>query len=297
MRAHGRAALETQLAQAIDLFDRQVQILERRGWFADLRHRRRAIDSLLPTIRAARDPLTRDLYLARLADVSQLDKATLVGEADEPPATGRGMAVRRHVDGEPPAPPAPEDGPPPEDPPPAFTPAPYVKRPWTGRRGKPAPPEWQATAVPPRARKDEPVERALIRAMLVDRDLVERLAERHAPSDFREPNYGAIFGALLEGGHADPLDAVAARLPASAVAVLQELTDSGDAHPPEASDVSLSVARFDARRLEARIEEILRIMPTVSPAEQDVLMRERLDLESKWRRLLPIRSPRGKRKG
>ncbi len=296
VRAHGRAALEAQLAQAIDLFDRQVQLLERRGWFADLRHRRRAIDSLLPTIRAARDPLTRDLYLARLADVSQLDKATLASEADEPPATGRGL-VRRNADPGADAPPPQEEGPPLDAPPPEYTPAPYAKRPWTGRRGKPAPPEWQATTVPPRARKDEPVERALIRAMLVDRDLVERIAERHGPADFREPNYGAIFAALLEGGHADPLDAVAARLPASAVAALRNLTDSGEAHPPEASDISLSVARFDARRLEARIEEILRILPTVSPREQDVLMRERMDLEAEWRRLLPIRSPRGKRKG
>jgi DNA primase len=166
-----------------------------------------------------------------------------------------------------------------------------------GRRGKPAPPEWLATTGTPRARRDEPVERALILAMLVDRDLVERIAERHGPSDFRDPNYGAIFSALLEGGHAEPLDSVASRLPSGALAVLRELTEAGDAHPPEAVDVSLSVARFAARHLEARIEEILRIMPTASTEEQTALMRERMDLEGERRRLLPIRSPRGKRRG
>ena len=297
VRANGRAALETQLAQAIDLFDRQVQILERRGWFADLVHRRRAIDSLLPTIRAARDPLTRDMYLTRLADVSQLDKATLASEADEPPATSRGIVTRRTVDTEPPAPPPSESGPPPDEVPSGWAPAPFVKRPWTGRRGKPAPPEWLATAAPPRASRDEPVERALILAMLVDRDLVERIAERHGPSDFRDPNYGAIFSALLEGGHTEQLDDIAARLPSGALAVLRELTETDNAHPPEAVDVSLSVARFAARPLEARIEEILRIMPTASTEEQIALTRERMDLEGERRRLLPIRSPRGKRRG
>ncbi|MFN5202430.1 MAG: DNA primase, partial [Gemmatimonas sp.] len=89
---HGRAGMEAQLGQAIDLFDRQVQLLERRGWFTDLRHRRTAIDKLLPTIRAAKEPLTRDMYLARLADVTHVDKATLSAEADALPEAG----ARRH---------------------------------------------------------------------------------------------------------------------------------------------------------------------------------------------------------
>ncbi len=296
VRAHGRAALETQLTQAIDLFDRQVQLIERRGWFADIRHRRDAIDRLLPTIRAARDPLTRDLYLARLADVSHLDKSTLASEADEPPSTGRGGVSRRSAEPEPPPPPR-DEAPMPEDQNPSSARAPFVKRPWTGRRGRPAPPEWHATSAPPRPRGDEPVERALVRAMLVDRDLVERIAERHAPADFRDASYGAIFGALLAAGHADSLDVVAEALPADAVRVLRELSESGDAHPPESADLSLSLARFDARRLEARIDEIREAMRRVSPEAQDALMRERLELEVELRRLLPIRSPRGKRMG
>jgi DNA primase len=296
VRAHGRAALETQLTQAIDLFDRQVQLIERRGWFADIRHQREAIDRLLPTIRAARDPLTRDLYLARLAEVSHLDKSTLVSEADEPPATGRGGVSRRHAEPEPPTPTY-ADAPPPDDAGVPSAPTAYTKRPWTGKRGKPAPPEWHATSAPPRARRDEPVERALVRAMLVDRDLVERIAERHGPQDFRDANYGAIFSALLSAGHADSLDVIAESLSAEAFQVLRELTESGEAHPPEAADVSLSLARFDARPVEARIDEIRASMRQATPEMQDALMRERMELEVELRRLLPIRSPRGKRKG
>lgn len=295
VRARGRAAVEQQLTQAIDLFDRQVQLIERRGWFADIRHRREAVDRLLPTIRAARDPLTRDLYLSRLADVSHLDKATLASEADEPPATGRG-GVRREAETVPAAPP-PNDAPPPEEEAPAAVAAPFVKRPWVNRRGKPAPPEWQATQVPPRPRRDEPVERALVRVMLVDRDLVERIAERHAPSDFRDLRYRAIFSALLSAGHADALDTVAETLPPDALAVLAELTEAGEPHVPESTDISLSLARFAARRLEARIDEIRDELRRVTPAEQDALMRERLELEVELRRLLPIRSPRANPKG
>ena len=297
VRAHGRAGIETQLTQAIDLFDRQIQILERRGRFADLRHRRRAIDRLLPTIRAARDPLTRDLYLSRLADVSQLDKATIANEVDKPPTTGRGGSVRRDVDVDRGSPPMME-GPPPENfESPSAPPAPYAKRPWTGRRGKPAEPEWQSTTSRPRPRRDEPDERALVRAMLASRDLVERIAERHAPSEFRDVHMGAIYAALLAAGHTDALDQVAATLPPEALHALQELTESGGAHQSEGSDVSLILARFAARRIESRIEEIREAMGIVQPEAQAALLSERMDLDKELRRLLPIRSPRGNRKG
>ncbi len=273
VRAHGRAALEAQLSQAIDLFDRQIQILERRGWFANLRHQRRAIDSLLPTIRAARDPLTREMYLTRLADVSGVEKATIAGEADEPPATTRGGVVRRSSDTEPP-PPTQDHAPPDHDQAPSA-PAPFVKRPWVpGRRGKPAPPEWHVTSAPPRARRDDPVERSLVRAMLADRDVVERIAERHAPTDFRDTNYREIFAALLAAGHDDDVEQVAAALSPEAFQVLRELMETGDAHPPESVDLSLLLNQFRKRPLEARIRDILDLMPTRNATEQIDLLNE-----------------------
>lgn len=295
VRKHGRAGMEQQLDNAIDLFDRQVQLLERRGWFADLRHRRRAVDKLLPTIRAARSPFTRDLYLSRLADVSKLDKGMLVNEADEPPQTGRSGA--RRTDDAPANMPAPYgDGPPPDEEP-AALPAPYVKRPWTGKRGKNQPPDWKATLVPPRPRRDETIERGVVRAMLVDRALVERVAERHAPSDFRDENYRAIFRALLAAGHDDALDVIAAMLPPSVLPVLLDLTEGGEVLPIEAADVSLSMARLDARRLEERIEEIKATMPSVSNPEKDVLLRENLELQKELRKLVPVRSTQSRSKG
>lgn len=280
VRAQGRAAMEAQLSQAIDVFDRQVQLLERRGWFSDLRRSRRAVDKLLPTIRAASDPLTRDLYLARLADVTGLDKAALQAETPE--------------SGPPEAPPPErgfEEGPPAPLPEPA--PEPGARAPWKGRRGKQGP-EWKATAIPPRPRTDEPVERALVRAMLLERGVAERVAERHPPASFRSASYRELFDVLLNAPFDEDLEQIAMRLSEESLRVLRDLTE-GSPFLPEGADIALSLDKLDARVLERRIDAILDAMlRTDDRTEKDALMRERLELELELRRLLPIRSPRTK---
>ncbi len=304
VRAHGRAALEGQLSKAIDLFDRQVQVLERLGWFIDLRKQRLAIDKLLPTIRAARDPLTRDLYLTRLAEVSHLDKSTLAGEADEPPAGSRESRHRPNGGDNDPGP-SPSDleldaRPSVHDE--AAPPSPYAaakeRGAWKGKRGRNSGPDWQATSIPPRPRRDEPVERALLRAMLGDRGLAERVAERHGPVDFREPTYREVFQALLDAEHDDDLEQIAERLAPQALRTLRELTESAEANDGMQADIGLSLDRLDARRIESRIDEIRAEIGKATTGEaMNVLLRERLDLETELRRLLPIRSPRAKPKG
>ena len=76
----GGAALERVLKDAVDVFDRKLQILEQRGMFTTLPGRRRALDRLLPTIRAAKDPITRELYLARAAEAAHVRKDVLERE-------------------------------------------------------------------------------------------------------------------------------------------------------------------------------------------------------------------------
>jgi DNA primase len=78
----GAAALEQALKDAVDVLERKVQILERKGFFASLPGRRRALDRLLPTIRSAADPITRDLYIARVAEVAGIRKDVLEREVD-----------------------------------------------------------------------------------------------------------------------------------------------------------------------------------------------------------------------
>ena len=80
-RQGGAAALEGILKQAIDVLERKIQILERKGFFGSLPGRRRALDRLLPTIRAAADPITRELYISRVAEVSGVRKDVLERES------------------------------------------------------------------------------------------------------------------------------------------------------------------------------------------------------------------------
>jgi DNA primase len=76
----GAAALETALKDAVDILERKIQILERKGFFGTLPGRRRALDRLLPTIRAAADPITKELYISRVAEVAGIRKDVLERE-------------------------------------------------------------------------------------------------------------------------------------------------------------------------------------------------------------------------
>jgi len=77
----GAAGIEEILKDAVDVLERKIQILDRKGFFGTLPGRRRALDRLLPTIRAAKDPITRELYIARAAEAAGVRKDVLEREA------------------------------------------------------------------------------------------------------------------------------------------------------------------------------------------------------------------------
>jgi DNA primase len=274
VRARGAPALEAALHDAVDLFDLQVELLARKGWFADLHHRRRAVDKLLPTVRATKDPITRDLYIARLADAASLDKALVQREADDPtPTLGRGRAVAIRPAG------AMEMGPGSEAPPPADDEAPAAparkewvpKGQWKGK-GRGQGPEWLATPAPPRAASnEEPIERELVRVMLRDRGWVERIAERHGPQAFRHFEYGALFEALLAHGPEVELAEVLRDVDPSLAALAERLL--GMAEAP--ADVAWSLMKLDRRELEARMAELQRQIAETDGDEQRALMIEK----------------------
>jgi len=84
----GAVALERVLKDSVDILERKIQILTRRGYFGSLPGRRRALDALLPTIRATHDAVARDLYLATVAEAAGIRKETLEEEVRgrmEPP--------------------------------------------------------------------------------------------------------------------------------------------------------------------------------------------------------------------
>lgn len=91
VRAGGAAALGRYVHEAVDVMDRKVQILEERGYLSSIDGRRRAVDALLPTVRATADAALRDIYLDRVASVTGVRRATLERELREelPPAPAR----------------------------------------------------------------------------------------------------------------------------------------------------------------------------------------------------------------
>jgi DNA primase len=86
VRAGGVEALDGVLRDAVDLLERKIQLLERKGWFEGVEHRRDALDRLLPTIRAAADPITRELYLSLTAQRAGVSKDVLEHELTTAPA-------------------------------------------------------------------------------------------------------------------------------------------------------------------------------------------------------------------
>jgi DNA primase len=98
VRSQGADALRRYLDDAIDVMERKLQLLERRGLFSSIAGTRRAIDRLMPTVRAARDEVLRGVYLKRIADRTGVPFETLAREADaggtgqRPPPSSRPAA-------------------------------------------------------------------------------------------------------------------------------------------------------------------------------------------------------------
>jgi DNA primase len=172
-RRGGAAGVESVLRDAVDLIERKIQILERRGMFASLPGRRRALDRLLPTIRAARDPITRELYLSRTAEVTGVRKDVLEREVGE---RGAGSGARDLT----------------------------VRAAGTAGAGayrSPLP----APHVP------AGVEKSLLLLLLAGEPWTAKVREAVDPEDFEFPAYRAVFEAL-EDDAPERLDETAARV-------------------------------------------------------------------------------------
>jgi len=237
----GADGFERAAAAAVDVFDRKIQILERSGWFGDLRHKRRALDKLMPTIRVASDNLTRDLYIARTMEVAGISREMLVRELQAGPRAHR---VTR------------EAGAPPEE-----EPAPPA------RRGGERRPDHRGRGV--RA------ERELVRALLHRRRYIEPVAERIGAENFADPAFRAIFMRLTSCDLDAPIDELAADLSDDAVALLQDLMNEpgGLDRPEETLDASINALL--SRSLGERLSEIDRLLPLAASAEKDDLIREK----------------------
>ncbi len=266
VRTHGARGLESQITSSIDVFERKIQLLERGGWFADLRKKRQALDRLLPTLRATSDSLTRDMYLGHAANAAGVTRELLERELSAPPRSRTGRAAARS-----PAPPD-EQFPPPE-----------VR----GHRYE--------RPEPPRARQGDrrrvagerasSAERELIRVLLHRPGYFEQVIERAGEESFRDDDMRRIFAAMaLQGADAGP-DVLAEHLDGDAVVVMQSLLEEtgGLDHADEA--VAGSLSAMHERNLTDRMAEIDREMPIASEGQKDELTAEKVKLTEELRRL------------
>jgi DNA primase len=95
-RRGGAEAVRACLAGASDVVERKLAMLEERGAFRDVEGARRALDRLLPTIRATVDPSLRDIYISRVAERTGVRRETLERQAAGGAAEeGRGATPAR----------------------------------------------------------------------------------------------------------------------------------------------------------------------------------------------------------
>jgi DNA primase len=229
------------MRDAIDVFERKIQLLERAGMFAELHKKRRALDRLLPTIRAASDQIMRDLYLARASEVSGVAREVLEREW-----TGR--APRESSDAAP-TPSAPR-----------ISPAARVRR--GERRAQ-------------HSERGSSAERELIRAMLFNRARVVQIAEKLDVESFRTPGYRHIYRALIALGPDSTIEQVSANLDEDAIETIQEILAEGAFQIDQERTISDSFATLRARDLDLRAAELDRIIPLASGAKKDELIAEK----------------------
>ena len=240
---HGSAGMESQLDSAIDVFERKIQILDRAGWFAELQKKRRALDRLLPTIRATSDEIMRDLYVGRASEITGVDRGILLRELGD----ARAVATQSQQQD--------EAAPPPRE-----------------IRGR------IADRREPRKSGGVAAERELVRAMLQQRSRVESIAERIGPYAFRDSRYRAIFSALLEAGEDASLEELAPALDPESLEIAEELLGAVEAHMDPQRTVDDSITRLNVREMEERLYDIDRMLPLASDREKELLHDERQKL-------------------
>ena len=252
---HGAAGLERAIAESIDIFDRKIQLLERHGWFADLRHKREALDKLLPTIRSTSDRLMRDLYIARTCEAAGISREMLTAEVEgaSPPRRDEPELDQGRT--------------------PAAEGRPHVRA--SGDRRSDY------------ARQGNRAERELVRVLLHQRRYVESVGERIGAESFRVPAYRRIFTELVSLGADATVDALAGALDQDAFDALEELLEESRGLERADELVTGSLNAIEKREIDARLREIDRTMPLAAADEKDDLQREKARLWSKMQSLGP----------
>jgi len=240
VRKEGASGLRRYLDAAVDVFDRKLQLLDEKGFFGSIEKVRSAVDKLLPTLRAVRDPTLRDIYIARTAERTGVRRETLEEEIAKAEKAGQGGSHSR----------------------PGSPGGSGPIRTGGPRESGSA----RTTQKGPLLRQLKlGAEREFLFLLLRSRGLIDRAVEQVGPGEFRDPAYRAIFEALVD----DPgLTAAPAGLSEEASLRIEELL--GDSrrldHPERMFQETLSklLDRGNQERQEALLGEL-----SASPSVED----------------------------
>ena len=248
VRARGAGALRRYLDDAIDVMERKLQLLDRRGLFTSIRGTRRAIDVLLPTVRAAKDQVLRGVYLKRVSDRTGVPVETLEREAAEAPELPRTFAQvhaeRRRQDA-------------------------YARREGDGARPG-------ARPVPGVARVRMGAERNLLMMMFHSERWVEECAKFVGPDDFQDPDYRRLFRVLIETeGRRDGEGRWLLEFPEDLGGDVESIRHDTEHHDwtGAAAFFAENMDRILARPVERQFREVKRDAPSGDVMDAEVLSR------------------------
>jgi DNA primase len=307
----GKAGLDRALHGAVDVFERQLQLLDQRGWFGDLSKARRSIDKLLPTLRAATDPVTRALYVNYLATRSGVPESLIQAELAAPEKSRRATAApipgaRPVVPSVRPRSSASTEAPhldetpiheavyetPRVQPPPLDTP-PRTK--WQKKRQEAG---WKMDPSRPRATSaglPAGPELSVVALLVHDRRWAREASERIDPRWFEDERLRAIYEELLRLGSDEPLDVVELALSEDApfaIDAFAEVVERRLELAPAASEAVLkgAVEQFRIRELNQMLADLDAIIRDADPESRRELELERLALQVERRELRAKRS-------
>ncbi|HUE96415.1 MAG TPA: DNA primase [Longimicrobiaceae bacterium] len=251
VRRGGAPLLKPYLADAVDVLERKIQILERKDYFSSIAGRRRAVDALLPTVRAAADEVLRGLYISRIAERTGVPTETVAREVEAGEKGRPGRSDRR-------------------------TGVPGSR----AASGGPGPPRRQEAPI------SSPLmgpERNVILLLLRDEHWVEKAAARLGPDDFRNPIYREIYSELLhlhtdqrarEGG--EWLQALDAEVAGRAQELIGDPEGWNLAHPDRFFEEN--VREIESRNNRDRLAAIERELQAAAGNRQQELLMEMREL-------------------
>jgi replicative DNA helicase len=118
-------------------------------------------------------------------------------------------------------------------------------------------------------------ERELVRAMLASRSKVEQIAEKLGEESFRDPQYRAIYHALVASGPESSIEEVSASLDEEGIGLLEDIIAEGSYQMDAERTINDSLATLIARDLDQRAAEIDRIIPLADGEQKDKLIAEK----------------------